>query len=419
MFLFFLAPFLIPFIGFSLHVLPVFIGVLLLLPHWREVPWGRGYGLFLLVALLLMVSSFCAPSPPTHVEVKAWSTSVAVFALCAACFRFIRPAIVVRVVEIILAITVVAAIAQVTLGSLAYVPGWFGLPRVAIYATGLTIYSSQASIMFLPLSMFVLWQNIHRPALYRYVIWGLACAGVYFTLSRAGWLAFIVGIVVVAIFSKKILGSIRQSFIHLAVGLFACGLAWILPTSLDCYEPKGDCSADRWAILATMNQHALDCHSFESCIKGRWVSVSDFSAATRWVTLQVASDIVLSNPLTGVGLGRFPDHFSQVRYKYLAEENGGVEVAIDTRSRMTVHNGYAQLATEAGLPVFFILMVAILHLLFNGIRLINNHTIPLIASIFGFLVWLIFHDGFSSRLLWIILGCFSSYVYVDQKKLIR
>lgn len=414
--LYFLAPFPMPFIGFSLHVFPAVLGAMLLLPQWRDVPWTRGYGLFLLAALLLMASSLSVPAQLlSHVEVKAWVTSVAIFVVCAACFRFIRQEMVVLVAEIILALTAAAAIAQVTIGTFSYVPGWFGFPRVTIYATGLTIYSSQASIMFLPLAMLVLWQNVNRPALYRYGIWGGACAGVYFTLSRAGWLAFVIGFFITAICSCRVVGNVRRVLVHLAIGLSACGFAWMLPTSLDCYEPKGNCSADRWAVLETVHQQVLDCHSLENCINRRWVSVSDYSAATRWATLQVALHAVRTNPLTGVGLGRFPDYFADARPKRQTEESGRAEPAIDPRARMTAHNGYAQLAAEAGLPMFFILILAIGHLLVNGLRSRNNSSIPLIASIVGMFVWLIFHDGFNSRLLWILLGCLASFIYVDKK----
>lgn len=413
--LYFLAPFPLPLIGFSLHVLPVFLGALLLLPWWRDVPWASGYVLFLLAALVLLASCFSVPAQLSHVEVKAWLTSVAVFVLCAACFRYIRQEMVVSAAEIILVITAVVVIAQVTIGPFFYVPGWFGFPRVTIYATGLTIYSSQASIMFLPLSMLVLWQNISRPALYRYGIWGLACAGVYFTLSRAGWLAFIIGFFITAILSYRVVGNVRRVLVHIAIGLVTCGFAWMFPTSLDCYEPYGDCSAGRWEVLATVNRQALDCHSYENCINGRWVSVSDYSAATRWVTLQVALHAVRTNPLTGVGLGRFPDYFADVRSKLQAEESGRERRAIDPRARMTAHNGYARLAAESGLPVFFIFMLAIGHLLFNGLQSRNNSSIPLMAGIVGMLIWLIFHDGFSARLLWILLGCLASLVYVDKK----
>lgn len=418
-FLFFLAPFFIPVFGFSLHVFPVFFGVLLLFFHWRKVAWRKEYGFFVIAGLLLFFSSIFAPAAPVGVEVKAWLTSTAVFMLCAACFHYLRPEVVARAAEILLAITAAAAIGQVTLGYLAYVPGWFGLPRVTIYATGLTIYSSQASIMFLPLLMFVLWRNINKPAWYRYVLWAAGCAGVYYTLSRAGWLAFVVGVIVCFVFSRKILGGVRRLLFHLVVGGLACGIAWGIPTSVDCYEPKGDCSADRWAILSAMQHQALDCHSFENCIKSRWVSVSDFSAATRWVTLQVAVDAVLFEPLTGVGLGRFPDRFSEVRHKYLPENNAEGEVLIDPRVRMTAHNGYAQLAAEAGLPVFFVILAAILHLLYRGFFLTRSDVVPIFASVVGFLVWLIFHDGFNSRLLWILLGCLSSYVYINQKNMIN
>lgn len=415
-FLFFLAPFFIPAFGFSLHVFPVLFGALLIVFHWRKVPWRKEYGFFVIAGLLLFLSSIFAPAAPVGVEVKAWLTSMAAFLLCAACFHYLRPEFVARAAEILLALTAAAAIGQVSLGYLAYVPGWFGLPRVAIYATGLTIYSSQASIMFLPLLMFVLWGNINKPAWYRYVLWGAGCAGVYYTLSRAGWLAFAVGLIVFFVFSRKIFGGVRRLLFHLFVGGLACGIAWALPTSVDCYEPKGDCSADRWAILSAMQQQALDCHSFENCIKSRWVSVSDFSAATRWVTLQVAIDAVRFKPLTGVGLGRFPDRFSEVRHNYMPEDSSENGALIDPRVRMTAHNGYAQLAAEAGLPVFFAFLAVIVNLLYRSVFLNQLDVAPVFASVVGVLVWLIFHDGFSSRLLWILLGCLSSYVFTEQKR---
>jgi len=398
--------------GFSLHVFPVLLGATLLLPHWRDVPWAQGYGLFLSAALLLVASYLSVPVQLSNVEVKAWITSAAMFVLCSTCFRHIRQEVVVRAAEIILTITAVAAIAQVTIGPLFYVPGWFGSPRVTIYATGLTIYSNYASIMFLPLAMLVLWQNINRPALYRYGIWGVACVGVYFTLSRAGWLAFIIGCFTTAIYLWRDVSYARRILAHLVIGLFACTSAWMLPTFLDCYEPKGACSAGRWAILDL--SAGADAHDLSRTTSAGRRAILDYSAATRRVTLEVALHAVRAHPLTGVGLGRFPDYYADVQSKRRAEGTGRVEPAIDPRSRMTAHNGYAQLAAEAGLPVFFVLMLAIWRLLVNGLRSRNNLSMPLSASIVSVLVWLAFHDGFSFRLLWILLGCLASIIYVDK-----
>lgn len=412
--LYFLAAFPIPIIGFSLHVILVFLGATLLLYQWRYLPLVRGYGLFVLAALLLMASCFFAPTQLSSIEVKAWLTSMTMFVLCATCFRFIRHKIVVRAAEVILAITAFASIAQVVIGPFAYAPGWIGFPRVTIYATGLTIYSSQASIMFLPLSIIVLWANISRPALYRFGIWALACAGVYYTLSRAGWLAFIIGILIIAIFSYRNVGGVRRVIAHVAVGLTACGIAWLLPTFVDCYEPKGDCSAGRWEVLETASRQASNCLTLENCKNSHWMLVSDYSAATRGVTLDVALDAVRAKPLTGVGLGRFPDYYDNARRMLLEKGGGGDGRAIDPRTNMTPHNGYAQLASEAGLPVFIVLLLAIGNLLCNSIKYGSNSSTPLTASIVGILTWLLFHDGFSFRLLWILLGCLASIIYADR-----
>lgn len=409
-------PFPIPIIGFSAHVFLVFLGVLLLLPRWRNIPLLRGYVLFLLVLLMLIASSFLVSGAASKIEVQAWATSSAAFILCAACFRFIKQSVVIRAVEVILLITAILAIAQVLTPSFFYVPGWFGSPRVTIYATGLTIYSNQASIMFLPLLMFVLWQNIQRPSLYRYVIWGLGCAGLYLTLSRAGWLAFFIGFSFVAFYAYRVVGGLRNSLINLAVGFAFCSFAWISPTYLDCYEPKGGCSSGRWGILETASQLAL--HGSSSppgATNDDLVLVSDYSAATRLITLQVALHAVRNNPMTGVGLGGFPNYYAELRFKQLKKGGEQSKLSVDPRSKMTPHNGYAQLAAEAGLPAFFILLLSITHLLFQGLKSKKNVLIPLMASVSGVLIWLIFHDGFSSRLLWILLGCLASGVYVEKR----
>lgn len=135
---------------------------------------------------------------------------------------------------------------------------------------------------------------------------------------------------------------------------------------------------------------------------GRWTmqhSAGDYSTATRLTTLQVAAKAVREYPLTGVGLGRFPDYYMKHHADYLTG------AAVDPRARMTPHNAYAQFLAEAGVPAFLALLVWLGWLLRRASVNTEPAALALHASILGMMVWLLFHDGFYDRLFWILLGC--------------
>ena len=71
---------------------------------------------------------------------------------------------------------------------------------------------------------------------------------------------------------------------------------------------------------------------------------------------------------------------------------------------MTPHNGYAQPLTEAGVPIFVALVIRLVSMLLQLGRSFEPIAVAIHASIFGVLIWMLFHDGFYERCLWILLG---------------
>lgn len=124
------------------------------------------------------------------------------------------------------------------------------------------------------------------------------------------------------------------------------------------------------------------------------------SSAMRLVTLQVATKAATEYPLTGVGLERFPDYYE----KHCTNFNM-LNTAIDPRSRMTPHNGYAQFVAEVGIPAFLALLMWLGWLLAHASKDRTPAALALHASIVGMAGWLLFHDGLYDRQLWILLGC--------------
>lgn len=74
----------------------------------------------------------------------------------------------------------------------------------------------------------------------------MGCAALYFNLSRAGWLAFLIGMLVLALRLRGQPVRMRGLAGHAALTLLAVFLAWAAPTRIDAYEPSGELSAGRW-----------------------------------------------------------------------------------------------------------------------------------------------------------------------------
>lgn len=371
---YYLVPFTIPALGFSPHVLAVFVGIILLLIQ-RPIAIQRNV-LFLLLGLLtiMMILILNAPNRPSIDMVRAWLISLATFWLFFCTYKFFSIKKLDVGARILLWIWSLAAIAQAFFGGWAYFSVWFGMNPNVVYSTGLSNYSNQAATLLVPMLIWNLVFNIEHPSFSRSLLWISGCAALYLTLSRAGWFALLVAIMVLIF---RLYGNRRyfqQLILHAVLAILIAVIAWAAPTRIDSYEPFGSQSS------------------------GRWIG-DDYSSATRLVTLQVAAKAVMDYPMTGVGLGRFPEFYAEHYKNYLSDEK------VDQRDRVTPHNGYAQFIAEVGIPAFLILLVWFGWLLRGLLLSTEPDALALYASIIGVMVWMLFHDGLYDRQLWILLGC--------------
>ena len=391
--LYFLVPFSVPLLGFSPHVLAVIAGFALLLLHQpRNIKIQEYWSLVLFVATAL-VALLSAPDMPEARMLHTWVISLMAFWLFHNIFFHLPQDRLDVGIQIILLFWALASIFQVTIGVSAYVSAWFGAPLVTIYSTGLTIYSNNAAIMLLPLLMGTLAFNAHQPVWWRGLVWLLGCVALYFTMSRAGGLALLIGLLVLAWKLRSDPRKMRRLGVHTIAAFLVVLLAWAAPTRVDPYEPGGNLSAGRWSILESDEAYSTE---------GNNSTAGDYSTATRLITLSVAARSIMDHPLTGVGLGHFPDYYEKFSSQYVTG------AAIDPRTRINPHNGYAQFIAEVGIPAFLVLIFWLSWLLWQMRKATDPLALAIYASIAGVAAWLFFHDGLYFRMLWILLGCASA-----------
>ena len=372
--LYYLVPFAVPALGFSPHVLLIIAGFIFLLMYAQgHIEFWYGF-LPLSFVIVAVISVFGAPNMPKTQLLHTWLVSLMAFGLFRNTFKLLPQERVNTWSFVVLAIWAFVAIAQVLFGNDFYVSNWFGAPIVAAYASGLTIYSNNAAIMLLPLLVWALVSSINQPVWWRGFVWTLGCVALYFTLSRAGWLALLIAMLVLVARYRHEPIILRNLALHAVVAMLAVLLVWGAPTRIDPFEPGGLRSAGRWRAL-------------------------DYSGATRLVTLQVAAKAAAEYPLTGIGMGRFPDYYAKHYAEYL---NGA---AVDPRILMTPHNGYAQFVAEVGIPAFLSLLIWMVWLTQRTAKRKEPAAHALFASIVGMASWLFLHDGLYDRQLWMLLGC--------------
>lgn len=382
--LYFLMPYRLYPLGFGVYLLPLGLGVLFsvsCLERFRTSELAL-FGLFLGSAVFACLA---APSSPVLVSTAPWVSSLAIYLVCRNSFCEISLVWQDRAVRLLLTLFSAAALCQVLIGDIGYIFHWTGHPIITRYATGLDAMTNHAAVLALPLVIWTLTFAIGEPTMQRIVLWMLGCASVYFTLSRAGGLALIIAVVVVGFRVYRDRVQLKRLSGYVLLGAVAVVVAWALPTRVDCYEYEGHCSAGRW-----------DVGGFST---GRG-EFGDYSAATRVATTKVALRAIGESPITGLGIGRFPEY-------YLAHRNElNLDLdRIDPRVRITPHNAYLELASELGLPALAAFIALIGMSMRNALRNCTPTGIAVSSSCIGLLTWMLFHDSFSDHLFWVLLGC--------------
>lgn len=402
--LYYLVPVTVSAIGFSPHVLAIAAGFMILLVRRPNGIRWHEYAMPFTFLGITLISVLIVPGVlPTTDMLRAWLISLATFWLFCNTFYLLPQGGLDTGAQVLLALWSLAAIAQVVFGEGAYVSSWFGNPPNVVYATGLSNFSNHGAILMMPLLVWTLVFNLDRPGWRRSLLWLSGCAALYFTLSRAGWLALLIAMLVLALRIRKQSGQMRVLLLHAAFALLAALIAWASPTLVDLFEPGGGYSAGRWEISNySHSPGGLGTHNFGGSPGGVGThnSVGDYSSASRLVTLQVAVKAVAEYPLTGLGLGQFPAYYEKHYAAYRTAND-----PVDPRAQLTPHNGYAQFVAEAGIPAFSALLVWLGSILLRVTRRVEPAALAIHASIAGMAGWLLFHDGLYDRQLWILLGC--------------
>lgn len=388
--LYYLMPYSFPRIGISPSTIPAVVAFVLLLISGRWRITSVASKIVLLILAALFFSDTFAPTAGDLSVLRAWIISLILFWAIAESRTGFRAKTADVVVSVLTVIWSLFAIAQAFFGKLAYVSGWFGVTPNIVYATGLSNFSNSAGAMLIPLLMWNLVFNVKRPAFNRTLIWIAGCAALYYTMSRASLLGWIVGVLVVATklaleSNKSELRALIQQF---SIALITFYTAWVLPSQLDTFEPYGSHAAGRW-VLAEGQKYNLN-----SFIK----SVDDYSRNTRLVTLKVAIKAITKHPVTGIGVGRFKQFYGQNAWQF---ERG---LRLDPREQMSPHNGYLQLAAENGLPALVVILGCAGLIVIRLVRTRSQLATVVLASIGALATWLLFHDGLHDRLVWVLLG---------------
>ena len=276
----------------------------------------------------------------------------------------------------------VACIFQAFLGSNFYLPSLFGATYVQIYPSGFTIYSNYAAITIVPL-IFIVFSRITLIKTDRYsvlfrIVWLMGVVSLYLTLSRAAWLGYFIGMAVFFYLAHKKKGLSFNFFRLNLISLVILSIVWIVPSKIDSYEFMGSAQARKWD----------------------WPDNSDYSANTRVITAQVAVSEVFKYPFFGLGLGHYPNYYYRNYEKFLMLN------MVDPRNKINPHNGYLQLLSESGVFTFLGMLTLIIYVFVKACRTGPSIRLyPFLGSLMAVLFWLLFHDGFSMRLFWILIGC--------------
>lgn len=390
--LYYILPIKMAILGFSAHVVTLATGLviiltgLLLRTKWRCVRADALDVVLLVFCIIMLLATINAPREAHQQQAITWTVSILAYVLLRNTFAYFSHRIIDVAAHLILLVWSSFSIAQVTLGKDAYVSGWMGIPQVTIYATGMTIYSNYAAITLVPLLVWVLVHNLVKQDWRRTAVWFLGCAALYCTMSRAGWLSLLVAVLVLSLWFRGQSTKLKKLIAHISLLGTAYFLVWVMPTQLDNYEP-----------MVSIEETSIEEPSAQTRM-----SLDDYSIRTRFVTLQVALEALIEHPITGIGLGRFPEYYMRHRSKY-------INTVIDTRERISPHNGYAQLASESGLVALFAITLWLMMLFRRGFST-NPSMLALNTSLIGIAVWLVFHDGLYDRQFWLLAGCLASMV---------
>jgi O-antigen ligase len=398
--LFLVAYFLIPIkiypLPCSFHIIPMLCAFLVMIlagSVFIRVPAS-----FYALLVALVISLLWNPTPSKTNLIVMWSFSLISFLVVANTFNYLRRDLMLKAIILVGSVWILFSIGQAFLGSKLYFAGWFGEPQVSVFSSGMTIYSNYGAMMFLPFIISSLVGVVFFGGTGWYFFWALSSFSFYFMMSRAGWLGLFISSLVLFIRIKSNHSKKKSFFRALLLLFIVVSFAVILPSSVDKYEEAKLDKAFSLIHSPSGNAGGIEVGNLK---KSDWF---DYSINTRFVTTAVSLRVINEFPLFGIGMGNFPYYYSK-NYKDLSD---GLE--IDERSKMTPHNGYLQFLTEMGILPFLFLVYFVFSLLRKSFLATRIDMIIISYSIISMLVWLLFHDGFADRSLWIMLGMLEALI---------
>lgn len=205
----------------------------------------------------------------------------------------------------------------------------------------------------LPLSICLIFSPIKK--IYKVICALISLLGIttlLMTLSRGGWLAFIISLMAVCAF------SIKAKLISLRRLVFIAVLAFMILISVICV--------------------------FHKMLFTRLFSDDEGSALSRVYLAEVAVDVIKAHPFLGVGI----NNYTEVMDRYDNCVKG-----ISFKEHCGVHNAYLLIAAEIGIPALLVLLYIAVIIYKKGFDVLycgNNYlkciTIGLLAGITGGLI---------------------------------
>lgn len=374
---YFLFPYTFAFFGFSPHVFFIVLAFFLTLWSRKKIFFlpNEIFFIFLLIIIFFIKYLFVYDSISNHL--RPLSISFLFFLLIRRYFFFINRQYIKIFILIYLFLTIALVFGQVLFGDFFFIYQNFSEPASKIYAVGLANWSNLSALIMIPFAFLTIIKSFKSEKKSYIIVAMASSASIYYTMSRAGYLALLVTLITHLLITKNKI-FFKKALLLIFVSFF---FAYSIPTKVSPYAPFENSSAGRWTL-------------------------SDYSSNTRIKTFLISIKAFSSSPLFGIG------NFE----KFYSMNSNTVEFTknIDARPAINPHNAYTQFLSENGLIVSAIFIAYIVFLISKIISTPSPYHEILMPYFVGMMVFFLFHDGFHERIFWIVLGIWSSHLFKKE-----
>lgn len=123
------------------------------------------------------------------------------------------------------------------------------------------------------------------------------------------------------------------------------------------------------------------------------------SSEGRQLIWKLGLGMALSNPLTGIGLGKFEHDYNLKQAEYFGKQNGSQNEIRNARHINMAYNEWLQIWIEGGLPALFIILILVYVLLFNKPKYFSNKGQPIISEYLD-----VYHSAYAGCMIFIIMS---------------